>query len=205
MSVALIAPIMAPVDSATLAALLAESATLHRHLCPRQVIGVRMGMLAARLLDLPLPQGDKRVLTIVESDGCFCDGVSVATNCWVGRRTLRVVDYGKVAATFVDTKLGRAWRVAPHPAARDGAAAYAPSARNRWETMLMGYQQMPDAELFLWQPVALTQSLAEILSKPGCRAICARCGEEILNEREVVTGGETLCRACADGGYWRAQ
>lgn len=188
----------------TLEALLAESATLHRHLCPRQVIGVRMGLLAAQLLNLPLPQSDKRLLTIVEADGCFCDGVSVATNCWVGRRTLRVVDYGKVAATFVDTALGVAWRVAPHPGARDRATDYAPAARNRWEAMLQGYQQMPAAELFVWQEVALTQSLAEILSKPGCRAVCARCGEEILNEREVVVGNEVLCRSCAEGGYWRA-
>ena len=164
--------------------LLAESAALHRHLCPRQVIGVRMGLLAARLLDLALPQED--------------------TGCWVGRRTLRVVDYGKVAATVIDTQGERAWRIAPHPDARAGAATYAPAARNNWQAMLDGYQQMPDDELFTWQAVTLTQSLAEILSKPGCRAVCARCGEEILNERELLVGGEILCRACAEGGYWRA-
>ena len=55
------------------------------------------------LLNLPLPQKDKRLLTFVETDGCFADGVSVATGCWLGRRTMRLVDYGKVAATFVDT------------------------------------------------------------------------------------------------------
>ena len=87
----------------TLADLLAQSSVLHRHLCPRQVLGVRMGLLAAELLSLDLPQTDKRLLTIVETDGCFTTGLSVATNCWVGRRTLRVEDYGKVAATFVDT------------------------------------------------------------------------------------------------------
>jgi formylmethanofuran dehydrogenase subunit E len=32
--------------------LLAQSAALHNHLCPRQVLGVRMGMYAAELLDL---------------------------------------------------------------------------------------------------------------------------------------------------------
>jgi formylmethanofuran dehydrogenase subunit E len=143
------------------------------------------------------------LLTIVEADGCFCDGVSVATSCWVGRRSLRVVDYGKVAATFVDTRTGAAWRVAPHPGARASAVAYAPAARNRWEAMLLGYQQMPDVQLFVWREVALTQSLAEILSRPGCRALCERCGEEILNEREVVVSGEVLCRSCAEGGYWR--
>ena len=72
--------------------LLLACAALHHHLCPRQVLGVRMGMLAGELLDLDLPQGDKRLLTIVETDGCGADGIAVATGCWVGRRTMRVED-----------------------------------------------------------------------------------------------------------------
>ncbi|MCA9913987.1 MAG: TraR/DksA C4-type zinc finger protein, partial [Anaerolineae bacterium] len=40
-----------------------------------------------------------------------------------------------------------------------------------------------------------------IISRPGVRVNCDLCGEEILNEREVHLGGQTLCRACADGGY----
>ncbi len=58
------------------------------------------------------PRKDKRLLVIVESDGCFVDGVSVTTGCTVGHRTLRVEDYGKVAATFVDVSSERALRVA---------------------------------------------------------------------------------------------
>src|SRR5439155_26987565 len=85
---------------------LAATAALRHHLCPRQVIGARMGLLAGELLGLELPQADKRLLVIVETDGCAADGVAVACNCWVGRRTLRVEDYGKVAATFVDTHTG---------------------------------------------------------------------------------------------------
>lgn len=186
----------------TLDELLAESATLHRHLCPRQVLGVQMGRLAAALLDLELPQSDKRLLTIVETDGCFTTGLSVATNCWVGRRTLRVEDYGKVAATFVDTGSGQALRIAPSPTARERAAAFAPEAHNRWEAMLLGYQRMAPANIFVWQPVILTTPVAAIISRAGQRASCARCGEEILNEREVVLGDLTLCRHCAYGGYY---
>ena len=105
--------------------LLRESAARHRHLCPRQVIGARMGLLAGRVLGLAVPQEDKRLLTLVETDGCFADGVSVASGCWVGRRTLRVVDWGKIAATFVDTRTGRAVRLAARRAARTLAAEYA--------------------------------------------------------------------------------
>ncbi len=183
--------------------LLARSSELHRHLCPRQVLGVQMGRLAADLLGFDLPQDDKRLLTIVETDGCFTTGVSVATNCWVGRRTLRVEDYGKVAATFVDTQTEQAIRIAPSPGARQLAADYAPEAHNRWQAMLLGYQRMPLADLFVWRPVALTLPVAAIISRAGHRAACDQCGEEILNEREVVSGGLALCRHCAFGGYYR--
>ncbi|MGC8780907.1 MAG: FmdE family protein, partial [Anaerolineae bacterium] len=69
----------------TLKELLDMTTALHRHLCPRQVLGVRMGLYAGELLGLSVPQQDKRLYTIVETDGCAADGVAVATNCWVGR------------------------------------------------------------------------------------------------------------------------
>jgi formylmethanofuran dehydrogenase subunit E len=131
-----------------LAALLAESAARHRHLCPRQVLGVRMGLAAGEWLGLSVPQTDKRLIAIMETDGCAADGVSTATNCWVGRRTMRIEDYGKVAAVFVDTATGRAIRLVPHPASRSRAADYAPEARSCWEAQLLGYQRMPADMLF---------------------------------------------------------
>jgi formylmethanofuran dehydrogenase subunit E len=123
--------------------ILQESAALHKHLCPRQVLGVRMGLLAGEVLGLDLPQKDKRLLTIMETDGCASDGVAIATNCWVGRRTMRVEDYGKVAATFVDTKTSFAIRIVPRPDARARARDYALEACNKWEAQLLGYQRVP--------------------------------------------------------------
>src|SRR5574341_409378 len=122
----------------SLSELLEASATLHHHLCPRQVLGVRLGMRAGELLGLDLPQADKRLLVIAETDGCGVDGISAATGCQVGRRTLRIEDYGKVAATFVDTLTGRAVRIAPRSGVRTLACAYAPEARNKWEAQLLG-------------------------------------------------------------------
>ena len=182
--------------------LLQASAANHRHLCPRQVLGVRMGLLAGQLLGLDVPQQDKRLLTIVETDGCAADGIMVATGCSVGKRTLRVEDYGKVAATFVDTQNGQAVRLVPHPDARHLALEYAPQARNKWEAHLLGYQVMPDEQLFRWQPVILTVPVQALVSRPGVRVACDLCGEEILNEREVHQNGLTLCRACAGQGYY---
>jgi formylmethanofuran dehydrogenase subunit E len=184
--------------------LLERSAALHHHLCPRQVLGVRMGMLAGRLLALELPQRDKRLLTFVETDGCAIDGISVATGCWVGRRTMMVYDFGKVAATFVDTQTLKAFRLAPNAASRRRANDYAPEARNRWEGYLLGYQRMPDAELLSVQEVALLVSPQKLISRDGYRVNCMVCGEEIINDREVVREGLTLCRACAGERYYQS-
>ncbi len=186
----------------TIDELLQASAELHRHLCPRQVIGIRMGMLAAQELGMDLPQKDKRLFTFMETDGCAADGVSVATGCWVGRRTMRIMDFGKVAATFVDTKMEHANRIYPHPELRQRAKRHIPDARSRWHTMLEAYQIMPDSEMFVVQLVELSISLQRIISQPGVRTTCDHCGEEIINEREVVVGNECLCRACAGEAYY---
>ena len=186
----------------TLKEILEQSAAMHHHLCPRQVLGARLGLLAGVELGLNLPQSDKRLLTIVETDGCFADGVAVATGCTVGHRTLRVEDYGKVAATCIDTQTGRALRIAPRRAARQSAGSYATGARNKWEAQLLGYQRMPDDELFSVQAVQLTTPVAQIVSRPGRRVICDVCGEEIMNERETLRGSMVLCRACAGNAYY---
>jgi formylmethanofuran dehydrogenase subunit E len=183
--------------------LLQATAARHDHLCPRQVLGVRMGLLAAQTLRLDLPQADKRLLTIVETDGCFADGIAVATGCWVGRRTLRIEDDGKVAATFIDTRTARAVRITPRLAARDLAARYAPEASNGWEAYLLGYQRIPDDELLAVKDVQLIASLQSIISTPEAKASCAICGEEIFNEREVLREGITLCKSCAGNTYYR--
>ncbi|HEX8967157.1 MAG TPA: FmdE family protein, partial [Chloroflexota bacterium] len=120
-------------------AVIEQLAQLHPRVCPRQVLGARIGQRAGDLLGLALPRSDKRLVAIVEMDGCFADGVSVATGCWLGRRTLRMVDYGKVAATFIDRRTGRGVRIWPHPQARMLAERYAPDAPDRWHAQLQGY------------------------------------------------------------------
>ena len=186
----------------TLTDLLSASAEKHHHLCPRQVLGVRMGLLAGRRLGLSLPQSDKRLVTLVETDGCVVSGLSVATGCWVGRRTLRVIDFGKVAATFIDTHTEQAVRIAPQATSRQSAKEYAPADVSRWESYLIGYQLVPDEKLFEVQVVRLRFSLAKLLSKEGYRVNCEACGEEIFNQREVQHEGSILCRACAGEAYY---
>jgi len=182
--------------------ILKESSSRHRHLCPRQVLGARMALYASELLNLDIPRNDKRLLVIAETDGCAVDGVIAATGCRVGARTLRILDFGKVAATFTDIFTEASIRVVPSPQARTRAIEYTPDARNRWEAMLLGYQAMPASELFVTQHVQLTTPLVDILSRAGRKAICDLCGEEIINGREIIKDGDVFCRSCVGDGYY---
>lgn len=190
--------------SGPLADTLAELAALHGHLCPRQVLGVRMGMYAGELLGLELPRSDKRLFVFVETDGCVADSISVATGCWLGHRTLRLIDHGKIAATFVDVHAGRALRIWPHPAARRRAIEQLPDARSRWHAQRDGYQTMAVSDLLCAQRVRLKVDLEAIASRSGVRVTCAACGEEIVNERERLMDGVPQCRGCAGEPYYEA-
>jgi formylmethanofuran dehydrogenase subunit E len=182
--------------------LLEISSRNHNHLCPRQILGVRMGLAGTAKLGLePQPCG-KPLLVIVESDGCFADGIIAATNCTVGHRTLRVEDYGKVAATFVDVKTGKAMRVAPQLNVRQHALDCVPDEAGHYKAQMQAYQIMPEAELFIFAEVQLNTPVEQIISSPGIRVECAVCGEEIINEREIQQDGRSLCRACAGQAYY---
>jgi formylmethanofuran dehydrogenase subunit E len=183
--------------------LLRASAVHHHKICPRQVLGVRMGLLAGYLLEIPLPQPQKHLLAIAETDGCFVDGLSAATGCYVGRRTLRIEDYGKTAATFVDTLTGQTIRFTPQENVRELSCEYAPFARNKWEAQLIGYQRIPDELLFRWQRVELTVPVKQIIGQAGKRGMCEICGEEIINQREVVREGTVMCKSCAGKSYFQ--
>src|SRR5512142_3210454 len=108
-----------------ISALLALSNARHSHLCPRQVLGVRMALAGAAALGLDLPRADKRLLVIAETDGCFVDGLEVAAGVSPGHRTLRIEDYGKIGATFVKVATGDAVRLAPRLDVRARAQDYA--------------------------------------------------------------------------------
>ncbi|HSG45053.1 MAG TPA: FmdE family protein [Anaerolineales bacterium] len=183
--------------------ILKESSSRHRHLCPRQVLGARMALYASELLDLELPRDDKRLLVIAETDGCTVDGLIAATHCRVGSRTLRILDFGKVAATFADSQLDISIRVCPRHNIRTIAQNHAPNAKNKWEAMLMGYQSMPADVLFSASHVHLDTPLDQILSKPGKKSMCEMCGEEIINGREVFKNNVVQCRACAGDSYYQ--
>ena len=183
--------------------LLEMSSRNHDHLCPRQILGVRIGLAGLKALGFSEPPARKRLLTILETDGCFADGVMAATLCSVGHRTLRIEDYGKAAASFVDCLTGRAVRVAPALDIRDRALACAPEEPRHYFAQMKAYRVLPDERMLTITEVQLETPLEKIMSRRGVRVNCAICGEEIMNEREIEREGMLLCRACAGLAYLR--
>ena len=184
--------------------LLKQSSARHDHLCPRQVLGVRMGLAGLAAIGLEAPMPHKAALVILETDGCFADGLEVASGAVVGHRTLRLVDQGKIAATFANVESGQTVRLAPSLDVRQRALKYAPEIKKKYYAQLKGYQIMPETELFTFQEVTLDPALRMIISRPGLRAKCANCGEEIINERQVCVEGKVLCRTCAGERYYKS-
>ncbi len=186
-----------------LEALLEISSRNHDHLCPRQILGVRIGLAGLHALGFAEPPARKRLLVILETDGCFADGVMAATTCSVGHRTLRVEDYGKAAATFVDTQTGLAVRVAPALDIREQALLCVPEEPRHYFAQMQAYRILPDEQILRVTEVHLATPVEQIVSRPGVRVDCAICGEEIMNEREIERDGLPLCRACAGDAYYR--
>lgn len=151
---------------------------------------VRMGCAVLGIVE---PRAYKNLFAYVETDRCAADAVCVVTGCTLGRRRLKWIDYGKMAATFVDLARGRAVRVslratAPHARCDEDARAF--------------WQPWRDEEIFELTGVTVEIPPEDLPGPPSRKAICARCGELIRDGREAH-GEEVLCRACAGQPYYR--
>jgi formylmethanofuran dehydrogenase subunit E len=185
--------------------LLAAAEVMHGgHACPGQVMGVRMAMRACRELGIEEPwQDKKRLIVFVEIDRCAADAIAAVTGCRLGKRTLKHVDYGKMAATFMDTHTGQAVRVLALEESRDKARNYFTPGMSKYEAQLEAYKVIPDDQLFVVQKVKVDLRAKDQPGPPISRVLCDRCGERINDRREVRVNGKVVCRACANGTYYR--
>jgi formylmethanofuran dehydrogenase subunit E len=182
--------------------LLEEAVRFHGHLCPGQVLGVRMVLAGCRELGIERPRSaGKRLVVFVEIDRCATDAIQALTGVSIGKRTLKHLDYGKMAATFVDVEAGRAIRVVAREEARARAGEWAPGVADARQAQIAAYRVMPEGELLGITPVVIGPGW---LDRRRVRVICEACGEGVNYEREVVAGGRVHCRPCATGnGYYR--
>src|SRR5690349_7670863 len=186
----------------TLSEYLELAAQAHGHLCAGQVLGVRLAMLGLRELSIEDPVAErKRLVTYVEIDRCVTDAVAVVANCRLGKRALKFRDWGKVAATFVDLKTGRAVRIAAKESSKEAARRMFPE-MDKEAGQQKAYAQLADDVLFDKKWVKVEVRPEDLPGFKGPRVVCAECGEGINFKREVVRDGRTLCRGCAGERYF---
>jgi formylmethanofuran dehydrogenase subunit E len=182
--------------------LLAEAVRFHGHLCPGQVLGVRMATAGCRAVDVHAPrEAGKTLVVFVEIDRCAIDAIQALTGVSLGKRTLKHLDFGKMAATFVNTLTGAAVRVAAREDARERACRYAPDAPDPRHAQIAAYRVMDEGELLSLEPVVIAPGW---LDRRRVRVACEACGECVNYQRELAVGGRVLCRACAGAAYYAA-
>lgn len=185
--------------------LLKSSADAHGHLCPGQVVGVRMAILGCRLIGLDEPTHHdqiKRLVVYVEMDRCTADAMAHVTGVKLGRRSLKFMDYGIMAATFINLETNKAYRVLSTEDARDLAPIYAPGVFGKSRQQIAAYKAMPDSVLFRVYQVCVAISEFDLPGPTRSKVVCSRCGQVVRDHRELIKDGRPFCRPCAGGTYF---
>jgi formylmethanofuran dehydrogenase subunit E len=187
---------------------LRDAEMAHGHLCAGQILGVRMAMLGLSKLGIDDPRSNredrKRLITFVEIDRCATDAIGVVTGCRLGKRALKFRDWGKMAATFLDLRTGKAIRIAAKESSKALARAMYSDLADKNQQQMRAYREMAEDDLFTQQWVKVEVPPEELPGYKGERIVCADCGEGINFRREVQRDGRVLCQGCAGESYYRA-
>jgi formylmethanofuran dehydrogenase subunit E len=135
-------------------------------------------------------------------DRCTGDAVAFVSNAKLGRRSLKFVDYGIMAATFVSLETDKAFRIISTEESRDLAGLYAPGEPDRRQQQTTAYKVMPDSVMFRVQEVKVDLSPFDLPGPTRRKATCMKCGQVVRDNREVRQNGFVYCRPCASGAYF---
>jgi formylmethanofuran dehydrogenase subunit E len=175
-----------------------------------------------RRLDLQ-SEGMEEVMAEVECNNCFVDGIQVVSGCTLGNNALIYRDLGKTAVTFYrrgeSTGLRLCVRQMGPGLALEGDEAEEADRlfekavterkeldedesrrfRELWRTAAQGILEMPDEDVFSIDRVDVDPpSYAPIFDS----AECTVCGEEVMETRARLQGGEPVCLSCSGEHHW---
>ena len=186
--------------------LLAEAVRFHGHLCEGQVIGVKMAVAALGELDIRDPRSALDLVIFSEIDRCPLDALISVVKRTPGKRSVKILDYGKTAATLADAVTGRGVRVSLRSDAYARVEAGARQQADPKAAAIAALKAMPAEELL---SLARVRVFIPPEDRPGefkGAALCEACGERIRDHKEVMRYGRVLCRPCAEGkAYYRVE
>jgi formylmethanofuran dehydrogenase subunit E len=165
----------------------------HGHICGGIALGTKMTLAAMRKLGMQPGLKNKNLIVYVEIDRCMTDAVQVITGCTLGHRSLKHIDYGKFAATFVNVDTGKAVRAT----IKESFDSSGPV-----EEMCKKVENTPDEEIVILQTVKVAIPETDLPGSPRQKAFCTVCGERVMDGREVKQGDKVLCRGCAGKKYY---
>ena len=177
-----------------------KAGEFHGSICGGIILGVRMACLGCRIIGLDepkKPENRKKLMVWVEINRCATDGIQSVTGCSLGKRTLKMKDYGIMAATFLNLESEKAIRISVHPDSRQKAKSLFPHLTDDNHVYLEAYKLMSDEDLFTIEEVYVDTAGEDMPGPPPSRTKCQMCGEEVIEGREIKQEGKSLCRHCA--------
>ncbi|MFA5332682.1 MAG: FmdE family protein [Methanoregula sp.] len=175
---------------------LKKSRDFHGHLCGGIVLGTRLTLAGLRELGINPREPIRDLIVYMEIDRCGTDAVQAITGCSLGHRSLKHMDFGKFAATFVNMKTNQAVRVSVQEKNREQHMSLDPK-----DTLKL-LSELPESDLLKIERVKLSIPKEDQPGLPVGSAVCSQCGENISDNRHVVVNGKVLCRNCANGSYY---
>lgn len=171
---------------------LKKTRAFHGHICSGIVLGIRLARAGLNYLSIDDPSKNRDFIVYCEVDRCLTDAVQCVTGVSAGKRRLKIREYGKMAASFVDmnTKKGVRIAVANRQSILDDADP------------AVFWNQYSDEDLFIFQPVTVEIPEGDLPGRPARSVCCEKCGEKIVDAKDVQKEGKTLCRPCAYGAYY---
>jgi formylmethanofuran dehydrogenase subunit E len=196
---------------------LQKAAELRGHLCLGLPLGLKMAQMGLKLLNMTEAEKKEYLVVFVENDKCPADAIQIATGCSAGSRKLKMMYYGKSAATFVDGRTGKGYRVvtkkdltarAMELGVKDNIIKIGQKVEEfsklERQILMNAFMKMTLEELLDSQAVKVTWDSPLISSRIEPTKYCSKCGEEIMGGMGVVQGDKTLCRSCLKGPYYQS-
>jgi iron complex transport system ATP-binding protein len=173
---------------------LKKAGDYHGHICAGIALGTKMTLAAMKALGMDPAIKNKNLIVYAEIDRCMTDAVQVITGCSLGHRSLKYADYGKFAATYINTETGKALRASIKESFNSSGPI---------EETIKLVGQTPAEDFVILKEVRVNISENDLPGFPRNKTNCAVCSERIMDGREIKKGNQDICRACANGKYYQ--
>jgi formylmethanofuran dehydrogenase subunit E len=171
-----------------MAATYEDAVRFHGHSCPGLAIGYRMTVAGLAALEAGKAT-DEDLVAIVENDACGVDAVQVVAGCSFGKGNLIFRDVGKHVYTFFSRATGRGVRVLGHRRGMPEGLEDDREGRTRW------ILTAPEAEVVSCREATVDEPpTARVFHS----ALCASCGEPVMETRLREVDGRLVCIPCAE-------